>query len=52
MIGWDDKTRLVSPPGIEDSLKVERLQHIVNAYCETAGRPQYHAAGNVPPNPG
>ena len=25
---------------------------IFNAYCETAGRPQYHAAGNVPPDPG
>ena len=35
MIGWDDKTRLVRPPGIDSSLKVEQLQHILNAYCET-----------------
>jgi hypothetical protein len=34
MIGWDDKSRQVCQPGIDPSIKVERLQHILNAYCE------------------
>src|SRR5712692_8904641 len=34
MVGWDDRTRQVIAPGLDPSLKVERLQNIVNAYCD------------------
>ncbi|MHB8689137.1 MAG: AlbA family DNA-binding domain-containing protein [Candidatus Dormibacteraceae bacterium] len=34
LIGWNDKTRSVEPPGVDPRISEERLQQVLNAYCD------------------
>lgn len=50
MVGWDDKTQQVFAPGVDRSINADRLQQVINAYCEPPPHIEYSTClwGGVP----